>query len=489
MSNVFQTLLKKPKLIQSQLQSTQQYATPVQKPKVATQPQKTNTDGYYTYGAAFKPKITPRQKAPPIVPPTTVTQPPAPTSYQQQYQDYLKQSQIRQEDQARLQNEEDRKTAEENYGNTKQGLLASQSNLDQLLGGIRERSAASSARLNTVADQNKTNVRDESGENQRQLMETRREQLADQEKRYAALGTIDSYGTGSFQSANENVENDFLRTTAKNKRATEQKLADVDNKLFDAKANVEASLAQEESKYNDAVVQINSLLAGNEVERNQLLRQAALKYSGAKATILDQYEQLRLQGEKEKADAQAKLDEAGAMDQKLMEVMKSASPEFLKTGQPKTAQDQFIIFKYPKEAEAYMKMLTAGQTLAGGAGTEVDETIDLIDQVSARPLGPVTGAMQLESMVQGTQAFGTKRLIQQIKDKLALAARGQLKGQGQISNFEADMLRNAVTALDSGMGEEDFKAEMAKVRGILDKKRGGTGSDNQQTNNDPLGLF
>lgn len=304
---------------------------------------------------------TPAPKPPPVVPPPTQKiQPSATEAYQQKYQEYLRQSQARQEEQARLQRDEDTRTANENYNLTNQGLQATLANVGSQIGGVRERSAASSARLKTVADQNKANARVESGENQRQLMQTRRQQLADQEKRYAALGTIDSYGTGSFQSANENVENDFLRTTAKNKRVAEQQLADIDNKLFDAQANVEAQLSTEESKYNDAVLQINQLLAGNEVEKNQLLRQAAMKFSNAKSTILDQYEQLRITSEKEKVDAQMKLEEAGQADQKLMEVMQSASPEFLKTGVPKTAQDQFIIFKYPKEAEAYVKMLGQG---------------------------------------------------------------------------------------------------------------------------------
>lgn len=118
-------------------------------------------------------------------------------------------------------------------------------------------------------------------------------------------------------------------------------------------------------------------------------------------------------------------------------------------------------------------MLTDGKSLSGGGNTEVADTINLIDQVMKRPLDPVTGTMRVQSMIPGTEGYGTQRLIQQVKDKLALAARGQLKGQGQISNFEADMLRNAVTALDSGMSKADFMAEMSKVRGLLEQKQGG----------------
>jgi len=214
-------------------------------------------------------------------------------------------------------------------------------------------------------------------------------------------------------------------------------------------------------------VQINSLLAGNEVEKNQLLRQAALKYSGARASILDQYEQLRLGAEKEKAAAQAKLDEAGALDQKLIQVMQSASPEFLKTGQPKTAQDQFIIFKYPKEAEAYMKMLTDSKSMSGNSG-EKQKLITLVDDIAnSSGLGRITGIQGMVPLVPGSSEQLVKGQIDQLKALLSLENRQKLKGSGAISDREMGILERASSLLNQGLNEQQFKQVLAQLKAEL----------------------
>ncbi len=423
-------------------------------------------------------KTTPPPSTPPPTVKPPVVQPTAQQTYEQKYNNYLAQSQARKEQLARQNEAEDKMRAQEEYDANKTALTASRGNLDTMMSGFRQRAATGQARLDTQAQQNRDRASVTAGENQRQLAIDRRDARNDNEKRYAALGTIDSMGTGSFQSANENTESDFLSLTAKNKQATQYAIQDIDNKLFEAKASSEERIATEESKYNDAILEIERLLAGNETGKAQAIRAASQLLQQKKAEIMDEYEGLRITSEKEKYDLQAKL-EAAAMDEQKMRALfteglpNSASPEFIKTGQPTTAQDQFIIFKYPKEAEAYMKMLTDSKTLTNSGGTEVADTINLIDQVMDRPLDSVTGAMRIESNIPGTEGYGTQRLIQQIKDKLALAARGQLKGQGQISNFEAEMLRNAVTALDSKMSKEDFIDEMKKIKRLLEQKNGG----------------
>ncbi len=101
---------------------------------------------------------------------------------------------------------------------------------------------------------------------------------------------------------------------------------------------------------------------------------------------------------------------------------------------------------------------------------EVSEAVNLVDTILARPLDPVTGTLRVESGIEGTQAYDTRKMVEQLKNKLSLTERQKLKGQGQISNYEAQMLANSVTALDPGMSKEGFIAELQKIKDILSHK-------------------
>ena len=325
-----------------------------------------------------------RTTPPPSTPPPTVkppvAQPTAQQTYEQKYNNYLAQSQARKEQLAQQNEAEAKMKAQEEYDANKTSLTASKGNLDTMMSGFRQRAATGQARLDTQAQQNRDRTNVTAGENQRQLAIDRRDARNDNEKRYAALGTIDSMGTGSFQSANENTESDFLSLTAKNKQATQTAIQDIDNKLFDAKASSEERIATEESKYNDAILEIEKLLAGNETGKAQAIRAASQLLAQKKAEIQDEYEGLRITSEKERYDLQAKLEAAAMDDQKLREIFKGASPEFLTTGQPKTAQDQFIIFKYPKEAQAYQELLGGGKMSGEAAKTTSDLRSELFNR-------------------------------------------------------------------------------------------------------------
>lgn len=329
-----------------------------------TPPKPTNPQfGPLKSGYVTAPGYTP---PPPTIQPQPQAQPTAYDAYNQKYNAALLQSKARKEQQAAADKAESERQAQEQFDANKGTYNTARANVDQLMGQYRDRIAASDARLTQVAGQNRERATTASGENQRQLAIDRRQAMNDTEKRYAALGTLDSYGTGSFQSAVENKDSDFLKLTAKNKQDNEYALQDIDNRLFDAKAKIEEQKAVEEGKYNDAVAQINSLLANDEVSKNQALRGASLLYQQKIGQINDENDSLSLAAEKEKADLQMKLQSASMDEQKLRSLFtsglpQSASPEFLQTGRPTTANDQYIIFKYPKEAQAYQEMMGGGK--------------------------------------------------------------------------------------------------------------------------------
>lgn len=409
-----------------------------------------------------------RTTPPPSTPPPTVkppvAQPTAQQTYEQKYNNYLAQSQARKEQLAQQNEAEAKMKAQEEYDANKTSLTASKGNLDTMMSGFRQRAATGQARLDTQAQQNRDRTNVTAGENQRQLAIDRRDARNDNEKRYAALGTIDSMGTGSFQSANENTESDFLSLTAKNKQATQYAIQDIDNKLFDAKASSEERIATEESKYNDAILEIEKLLAGNETGKAQAIRAASQLLAQKKAEIQDEYEGLRITSEKEKYDLQAKLEASAMDDEKLKAIFAGASPDFLKTGQPKTAQDQFIIFKYPKEAEAYMKMLTDSKAMSGNSG-EKEKLISLVNDISnSGGLGRITGIQGMIPLIPGGKEQLVKGQIDQLKALLSLENRQKLKGSGAISDREMGILERASSLLNQNLNEQQFKQVLSQLK-------------------------
>lgn len=417
---------------------------------------------FYTPASVSTKKVTPPPTTQPTVP--QVKQPTASDIFQQKYSEYLRQSQANKEKLAEQNRQDTEAGAMESYNANKTIADTSKANLESMMSGFRERSAAGQARLDAQAQQNRERASRTSGESQRQLMETRRDQLGDTERRYSALGTVDSYGTGSFQSTNQNVENDFLRLTASNKQKLQDDLFDIDNRLFDAKASAEEKIAVEEAKYKDALTQIQQLLVGNEVEKNQAIRAAQTLLQQKKSEIYDEYEGYRIEAEKEKVTKQAEIDSANASDLKIQEMLKGASQEFMTTGVPKTSQDQFIIMKYPKEMETYMKMLTDGRALTGG-GDEKQKLVTLIDDIaSSQDLGRITGIQGMVPLVPGSKEQLTQGQIGQLKALLSLENRQKLKGQGAISDREMGILEKASSLLDQRLNEDQIRQVLTQLK-------------------------
>jgi hypothetical protein len=98
---------------------------------------------------------------------------------------------------------------------------------------------------------------------------------------------------------------------------------------------------------------------------------------------------------------------------------------------------------------------------------EVEDSLALVKQIredQARSIA--TGPIQGRGLgaVQDLEGYTrVKALHDNLVNKMQLAQAGKLKGQGQISNMEREMLKNAATALDRKLGDADYLNELAKV--------------------------
>lgn len=98
---------------------------------------------------------------------------------------------------------------------------------------------------------------------------------------------------------------------------------------------------------------------------------------------------------------------------------------------------------------------------------EVQDSLALIKQIRddasrATATGPIQGrGLGMLQDLEGVTRV--QALHDNLVNKLQLAQAGKLKGQGQISNFERDMLSKAATALQLKLGDDDYLNELAKV--------------------------
>lgn len=118
------------------------------------------------------------------------------------------------------------------------------------------------------------------------------------------------------------------------------------------------------------------------------------------------------------------------------------------------------------------EVATALMQLPSQKVQELDQVINLIDELSSnKKLDNITGPIdQFTGGVFG-QAAVAKNIYNQLQGVLALEGRSKLKGSGAISDFEFKVLKDAQSALGRNLPASAVRAELDKVKGILNKRR------------------
>ena len=294
------------------------------------------------------------------------------------------------------------------------------------------------------AEYKKQSAEDVWGESQRQAAQTRAESEARNRNKFAALGTLGSYGAGSYGQAQENVESDFNRFTQQGLRSKEQNLFEIDKALQDYEIEAQTILDGLEASLNNTISQIQSDMTMNSIEKENALNSLFNDYQ---AKVLSVEE--GMQGVYK--DYYTALQNAEAN-----------SLSFDDQGQPLNQVSYEWMLNNPDKF---------GSAFESGNVAEKQNLIGLVDQALTTNLGPLTGPLGAFGI---TTKFGeglnTKALIDQIKGSLTLEAREKLKGQGQISDAETQMLANSVSKLQYGMTEAALKKELGEIKNILEGK-------------------
>lgn len=382
---------------------------------------------------------------------TQATQTP---DYMAQYQKYLQDREQRARSMAEEQYSMAQREAEDVYNRERSGLQEQAQRAGESVQQYRQRIQQDLANLEAQRGRSVAGAREESGASQRQLAMTRRQQSGELERKYAALGTIDSYGVGSFTGANTNLEAEFLRQTNENFQRLENRIAEIDTSFNNAKIEGNRKIQDEENKYQEAVREINRLLTGNESLKTQALQQAASLLRQKQMEIQDDVENLRLQLEKEKYDTQQALQKESAKDQAIVAEFQALSESFKQSGVPQTAQDAFFANKYPEymknlkdiytaqQKQSTTPKMTEQQTKFANAATAASQALNTVEKIKNQ-LGPVFG--RIERGFRGTTAQEVPELTQ-YKSTLSLAitlAKNAMIGAG-MTGVEMESLQDAL---------------------------------------------
>lgn len=296
------------------------------------------------------------------------------------------------------------------------------------------------------AEFKKQGAEDEWGENQRLAAQTRRESEQRERNRFAALGTTDSWGAGSYGQAQENVESDFNRFTQEGLRSKEQNRFEIDRALQDYEIEAQTIIDVLEAQLNNTVSQIQSDMRMNNIEKQNALDSLFGDYQ---AKVLQVEE--GMQGVY--ADYYKALESAEA---------NSLSDVFMQTGQPQTEAD----FKYMTENYEALEKMKSPQ-----GGQNQGKALSLVNSLLQGNTEAVSGGFRtpgiIAPLVPGAAA--ARADYEGIKNLLSLAERGQLKGSGAVSDFEARMLEKAALAgLSTELPEDEFIRRLQFLKADLE---------------------
>lgn len=96
------------------------------------------------------------------------------------------------------------------------------------------------------------------------------------------------------------------------------------------------------------------------------------------------------------------------------------------------------------------------------------DTINTIDELlSNKKLSHISGIIDQGLGGLFGKSATAKSQYNQLTGALQLAKAGQIKGQGQISDYERKVLRDASTALNRGLSDAEFRKQLVKIRGVM----------------------
>lgn len=345
----------------------------------------------------------------------------------------------------------------EMFANANNDLRGEIPRLDERMSKFETGVRDNMAQADVIGAENKEQAKTYTGDAQRTAMQNKRQTDAQREKQYAALGTIDSYGTGSFTQGNANADTEFNRGTQQRYDSLAQNLTEIDRKVASYKTEALALIDTEKAKYEEQVREINKQLRDNDVARRGAIAQAYNTTQEAINNISDQYEGLRLTAEKDKLTFQQEMDKLAAEN-----TMPTVSDWFKQTGQPQTQGDFDFIYRNPTAATALQKMI-GGQS--GAKPTEKQAAFANAAKSGEYALNLLSSGQVQTGFGQGVmggigERFGSNSQVQQDYRSTIAAARTLARN----AMLGANMSAKELESLSALIPEYSDAPEIAKQK-------------------------
>lgn len=355
-------------------------------------------------------------------------------TYAQQMRDLYKQ----QQEQLATQRQQAETSTNKNYDYAKQYYESQIPTLQSNFSAYETNANADIAALQESAARQKASTKNEYLAAQRDALAAQRENEANTMQEFAALGTIDSGGVGSYSRARENIQTESNRYRQENNLAMANALADIDDQLGQAERTAQQAILTERNNLESAIQQINFQLGSNELARQNALNEVLGNYQSSVSSIQNQLNEFEYSLLQQAEDAKkSQLSEA-----------------FMTTGVPQTETD----YRYMVEnAGNYEKMANTQSTgVVSDADKQTASDIStLVNEVLSdrNALAGITGFWRGGVLTTGGQTAKAK--LERIANLLTVKARGALKGQGQISDAETKMLASAQSILNNRAASTD----------------------------------
>jgi polyhydroxyalkanoate synthesis regulator phasin len=375
----------------------------------------------------------------------------------------------------RVSQEEQARQKQQDFLNQRYGLMNEQvrgsipilkSNFDTFKGNTQ----AGVADVVAKGEAQKEQARDYFGEATRTAAQARGETQQQATQKFASQGAIDSAGAGSYRQANENIDSDFNAYVQKNSKELAYKLTDIDSAVGEYQRQATTLIQNEEAKLQESLRQIEFTLADNEIAKNQAIEQVYQQYQDRINSIQDTLSAIEQQAIEQKNNIGLELE-------KLSKT--TLSPEFMATGVPTTqAEYEFMVTNADKMKELGI-IPDSNQS-----NSNQNKALTMVNNILSGDTKGITGAFRtgqipVISNLAGT--VGQQTDYDGLKSLLALAERGQLKGSGTVSDFEAKMLEKAAMAgLNQNLPDDEFRRRLQILQ--QDLMSGGATANNMSSN-------
>lgn len=314
---------------------------------------------------------------------------------------------------------------------------------DQLRGGLDIRRGTAERQIGSV--------RRDYDQQRLQNEQSRQERMKGLENTLASLGTLQS---SAFGNVGARINQGAERMDRQAQRQLNNTTADIRDQVRLAENEVESLIAQEGNRYRQQLAQIQGSLDENSIQYQQAVQAITDQANQRINSLLDNLDKFTYDAQMQMMGRQQ--GETGGLSQ-----------QFLQTGQPATREDMLYAAQNPDAVDEIQRMVSGGVTPQ--EMQERQRTMSLVDELLNSNLTPVSGAIGQLGFLQNLGIGSNQRAaLNQLIGRLALDERGKLRGQGQISDRETQMLQDAVTRLNTpGLSQDDIKRELMRIKQTL----------------------